>query len=103
MASLHFIVEAVASTREHMDAEPKRVLVYVEVEGSAPIKSKAELLRATRAIAGEEIERGVGTKTLGEFTVTETKRFDKHGEPMRSADWPGTLVWQVCAPHAIAA
>ena len=57
MANTHFIVEAVASVRERADAEPKRVSLHVEVEGSAPIKSQTELLRATRAIAGEEIER----------------------------------------------
>lgn len=103
MASLHFIVEAVASHGEAANAAPKRAFVYVEVEGSAPIKSKTELLRATRAIAGEEIERAVGTKTLGEFTVAETKRFDKQGEPLTSGNWPGLLVWRVAAEHAIAA
>jgi hypothetical protein len=97
MASSHFIVEAVAPTREHADAEPKRVALHVEVEGSAPIKSQTELLRATRAIAGEEIERAVGTKTLGEFKVAETKPFEKKGEPLTSASWPGTLVWRVSA------
>ena len=104
MASLHFIVEAVASHGEAPDAPPKRVCVYVEVEGSAPIKSKTELLRATRAIAGEEIERLVGTKTLGEFIlIGETKRFEKEGTPLTSRDWPGTLVWRVSAAPALAA
>ena len=100
MASSHFIVQAVASAREQAEAEPKRVAVHVEVEGSAPIKSQTELLRATRAIAAEEIERVVGTKTLGEFTVAETKPFDKAGSPLTSRDWPGTLVWRVVAPEA---
>ena len=103
MASLHFIVEAVASHGERTDAEPKHAFVYVEVEGSAPIKSKAELLRATRAIAAAEIERAVGSKTLGELTLKETNRFDKQGEPLKSADWPGTLVWRVCPSEAMAA
>ena len=75
----------------------------MEVEGSAPIKSQTELLRATRAIAGNEIERAVGTKTLGEFTIAETKPFDKQGEPLTSASWPGTYVWRVVEPHAAAA
>ena len=95
MASLHFIVNAVASAREEAELEPKRVALHVEVEGSAPIKSQTELLRAARAIAAEEIERAVGTKTLGEFTITETKPFEKGGEPLTSADWPGTYVWRV--------
>jgi hypothetical protein len=103
MANTHFIVEAVASAREHVDVEPKRISLHVEVEGSAPIKSDTELLRATRAIAGEEIERAVGTKTLGEFTVAETKGFDKQGEPLTSASWPGTYVWRVFGSEAAAA
>jgi hypothetical protein len=103
MASLHFIVEAVASHGDAADAEPKRVAIQVEVEGSAPIKSQTELLRATRAIAGEQIQRAIGTETLGELTVAQTKRFEKQGEPLTSADWPGTLVWRVCPPAALAA
>ena len=103
MASLHFIVEAVASHGERADVAPKRAFVYVEVEGSAPIKSQTELLRATRAIAGDEIERAVGSKTLGELTVAETKRFDKPGAPLTSADWPGTVVWRICPAPAMAA
>lgn len=99
MASLHFIIEAVASAPEHGEAEAKRVSLHVEVEGSAPIKSQVELLRATRAIAGDEIERTVGTKTLGEFTVVETKGFDKQGEPLTNASWPGTYVWRISAPE----
>lgn len=95
MANTHFIVEAVASVRERPDAEPKRVSLHVEVEGSAPIKSDTELLRATRAIAGKEIERAVGTKTLGEFRVAQTKPLEKEGEPLTHASWPGTYVWRV--------
>ena len=103
MASLHFIVEAVASARERADVEPKRVALHVEVEGSAPIKSQTELLRATRAIAADEIERALGTKTLGEFTIAETKGFDKQGEPLTNTNWPGTYVWRVSGPVAAAA
>lgn len=103
MASLHFIVEAVASTREHAHVERKRVVFHVEVEGSAPIKSQTELLRAARAIAADEIERAVGTKTLGEFTIAETKGFAKTGEPLTSSEWPGTYVWRVSGSEAAAA
>ena len=103
MASLHFIVEAVASTRERADVEPKRVVFHVEVEGSAPIKSQTELLRAARAIAASDIERAVGTKTLGEFTIAETKGFAKSGEPLTSSEWPGTYVWRVSESEAAAA
>ncbi len=95
MANLHFIVEAVASAREHAEAEPKRVSLHVEVEGSAPIKSQTDLLRATRVIAAEAIERAVGTKTLGELRVAEVKSFETAGQPLTSAAWPGTYVWPV--------
>lgn len=95
MANTHFIVEALASAANGAEAEPRRVALHVEVEGSAPIRSEAELLRATRAIAGEEIERLVGTRALGEFRVAQTMAFDKEGEPRTSSDWPGTYVWRV--------
>ena len=97
MANTHFIVEAVASARESAEAEPRRIALHVEVEGSAPIRSETELLRATRAIAAEEIERTVGTRTLGELRVAQTKPFDKDGEPWTSSNWPGMYVWRVLA------
>ena len=103
MASLHFIVQATAATCPDVQEEPKRVALQVEVEGSAPIKSQTELLRAARSIAAEQIERALGTQTLGELTVVPTKRFDKEGQPLTSADWPGTLVWRVSTPDSIAA
>lgn len=103
MASSHFIIEAVASARLEGEPEPRRAALFVEVEGSAPIKSQTELLRAIRAIAREEIERAVGTRTLGEFTIVEAKGFDKEGEPLADASWPGTYVWRVAMHHRAAA
>ena len=103
MASSHYIVQAVASACPRATEQPKRLTLHVEVKESAPIKSETELLRATRAIAAEEIARAVGTKTLGELTAAETDRFDQEGTPLTSAEWPGTLVWRICASGTIAA
>jgi hypothetical protein len=100
MASLHFIVEAMAQNGAEAESKPKRLSLHVEVEGSAPIKSRTELVRASRAIAAEAIGRAVGSEALGDFAVTETKAFDKKGEPLRSPDWPGTYVWRVAADES---
>ena len=102
MASLHFIVEAAADNQEQAAAAPRAVALHVEVEGSAPIKSDTELVRASRAIAADEIGRAIGSATLRDFKVTQTKGFDKEGQPLTSADWPGTYVWRVSAPEVAA-
>lgn len=66
--------------------------MYVEVEGSAAVRSNRELVRASC-----EIQRATRGAAPGEFSITETKVFDKPGEPLASRDWPGTYVWRVSA------
>ena len=106
MASLHFIVTAPVLTRGENREVGRQVALEVEVEGSAGIKSKADLVRAARAIGASEIARGMAeaTEVLGEFTVTETKHVVKnHDSALTSADWPGVTIWRVSAEPRLAA
>ena len=105
MASLHFIVTAPVLTRDDNREAGRQVALEVEVEGSAGIKSKADLVRAARAIGASEIARGMAeAEVLGEFTVTETKQIVKnHDSALTSADWPGVTIWRVSAEPRLAA
>jgi hypothetical protein len=95
MASLHFIVGGGVAADGDAASPVQSLSLEVEVEGSAPIKSKRELVRASREIAAEEIRRHIGSASVAEFTVTETKAFEKQGQPLAHRDWPGTYVWRV--------
>ena len=106
MASLHFIVTAPVLARDEKRELGRQVALEVEVEGSAGIKSKADLIRAARGIAGSAIARGVAetSEVLGDFTVTETKQIAKNDESaLTSADWPGVTVWRVSSEPPLAA
>ena len=106
MASLHFIVTAPVLARDENRELGRQVALEVEVEGSAGIKSKADLVRAAKVIAGSEIARGVEetSEVLGDFTVTETKQISKnHESALTSADWPGVTVWRVSTEPPLAA
>ena len=100
MASLHFIVSAPVLAREENSDLGGQLAFEVEVEGSAGIKSKADLVRATCAIGAGELARGVAgdAEVLGAFTVTETREITKNEDSaLRSADWPGVTIWRVSA------
>jgi hypothetical protein len=99
MASLHFIIDAPIVNQENATEAGGWLTLEVEVEGSAPIKSNAELVRAARAIAANEIPRelGDGRKAVGEFAVRQTRELDKGAEGLTHPDWPGTFVWRVAA------
>lgn len=106
MASLHFIVTAPVLARNEQRELGRQIALEVEVEGSAGIKSKADLVRAARAIGKSEIARGVaeGTEVLGDFTVTETREIAKNRESaLTSAEWPGVTIWRVSAEPPLAA
>ncbi len=106
MASLHFIVTAPVLAREENREVGRRVALEVEVEGSAGIKSRADLVRAARAISAPQLEQAVssGGEVLGEFTVTETKEIAKdESSALTSADWPGVTIWRVSAEPPLAA
>ena len=106
MASLHFIVTAPVLTPDNGREAGRQLALEVEVEGSAGIKSKADLVRAARAIGASQIARTIGetSQQLGEFTVTETKHIGKnHEAALTSADWPGVTVWRVSAEPQLAA
>jgi hypothetical protein len=102
MASTHFIVQAPVENQGGTASTHQSVSLHVEVEGSAPIKSNIGLVRVSRAIAADELGRAVGSGTLGEFTVTQTKGFEKEGEPLTHPDHPGTYVWRVSTGDAAA-
>ena len=105
MASLHFIVTAPVVTQGDNREVGRQVALEVEVEWSSVIKSKADLVRAARAIAASEIARGMAeAEVLGEFTVTETKQIVKNQDsPLTSADWPGVTIWRVSSEPPLAA
>lgn len=106
MASLHFIVTAPVLARDEKREIGRQVALEVEVEGSAGIKSKADLVRAAKVIAGSEIARGVAetSEVLGDFTVTEAKHIVKNQDTaLTSADWPGVTVWRVSTEPPLAA
>ena len=106
MASLHFVVSApVVAADQNSNSQGRSLALGVEVEGSAPIKSRAELIRAARQICAEEISRVAGEgQQLGDFTVTETKEIEKNRDPGLTHDaWPGVYVWRVAEESAMAA
>ena len=106
MASLHFIVSVPVLARDENTAAAKQLAFEAEVEGSAGIKSKTDLVRATRAIGASELAREVAdeSEVLGEFTVTETREITKdEASALRSADWPGVTIWRVSAEPRLAA
>ena len=106
MASLHFIVTAPVLTRDGNHEVGRQLALEIEVEGSAGIKSKADLVRAARAIAASEIARAVAeaTEALGDFTVTEAKHIVKNdNSALTSAAWPGVTIWRVSAEPRLAA
>ena len=98
MASLHFVVSAPVLARGDKQETGRNLALGVEVEGSAPIKSKAELIRAARDICSDEIMQRVRPEAeeLGDFVVTETKELEKdRAVALTSASWPGVAVWRV--------
>ena len=106
MASLHFIVSAPVLARDAKIDIGKQLAFEVEVEGSAGIKSTADLVRAARAIGAGELARGIAGdgEVLGEFTVTETREITKdEASALRSAEWPGVTVWRISAEPRLAA
>ncbi len=106
MASLHFIVSAPVLAREGNREVGRQVAFEIEVEGSAGIKSKTDLVRAARAICANEPACGLSddAETFGDFTVTETKAIEKNEQSaLRSADWPGVTIWRVSAEPPMAA
>ena len=106
MASLHFIVTAPIVARGENREVGRSIAFEVEVEGSAGIKSKAELVRAARAICADEPACGLrnDSETFGDFTVTETKEITKDESfALRSAAWPGVTIWRVSAEPRMAA
>lgn len=105
MASLHFIASAPVLARDDNRDLGRRVAIEVEVEGSAGIKSRADLVRAARSITCES-SRGLlsDTEVVGDFTVTETKEIGKSDHlPLTSSEWPGVMVWRVYAEPPLAA
>ena len=105
MASLHFNLIAPVLMREDKRESGRQVTLEVEVEGSAGIKSKVDLVRAARTIAASEIARGMAeaTEILGDFTVKETKDVVKNNDSaLTSADWPGVTIWRVSAEPRVA-
>ena len=105
MASLHFVVRAPVVARDQQNSATRNLAFGVEVEGSAPIKSRAELIRAAREICAEEISKVAGdSQELGEFSVTECKEIEKNRDPGLTSDsWPGVYVWRVAEEPALAA
>ena len=106
MASLHFIITAPVLARDDKRELGRQVALEIEVEGSAGVKSRADLVRAARAIAAEELAAGVvgSDEVLGDFTISEVKEIAKQQQRcLTSNDWRGVTIWRVTSQPRLAA
>ena len=106
MASLHFIITAPVLTREDKRELDRQVALEIEVEGSAGLKSRADLVRAARAIAAEELAASVigDDEILGDFTITEVKEITKSPQSrLTSQEWRGVTIWRVTSQPRLVA
>ena len=106
MASLHFIITAPVLSRDDKRELDRQVALEIEVEGSAGLKSRADLVRAARAIAAEELAgRVLGSdEVLGDFTISEVKEIAKKQQPcLTSEEWRGVTIWRVSSQPRLAA
>ena len=106
MASLHFIITAPVLSAEDKRELDRQVALEIEVEGSAGLKSRADLVRAARSIAADELAANVigGDEILGDFTITEVKEIPKNAESrLTSQEWRGVTIWRVTSQPRLAA
>ena len=106
MASLHFIITAPVLSRNDKRELDRQVALEIEVEGSAGLKSRADLVRAARSIAAEELTGDVvgEDEVLGDFTISEVKEITKNPQTrLTSEEWRGVTIWRVTSQPRLAA
>ena len=106
MASLHFIITAPVLSRDDKRELDRQVALEIEVEGSAGLKSRADLVRAARTIAADELTGSVlgADELLGDFTITEVKEITKNQQSrLTSQEWRGVTIWRVTSQPRLAA